>query len=282
MGDSSLDSVLRGALAWPVDSVSAAVVGLGGRILGTLGNQAPAYRLASVTKPLTAYAALLAVEEGALTLDTPAGPAGATVRHLLAHASGLPLEGPAPIAAPGSRRIYSNRGFEVLADVVEAAVEMPFAEYLRDGVLTPLGMAGTALHGSAARACVGTSADLARFAAELLEPVLLHPTTAEAYATVQFPELRGMVPGFGKQDPNPWGLGVEVRGHKSPHWTGAAQSPATFGHFGQSGTFLWVDRAAGVACVCLTDRAFDVWAAQAWPSFNDAVLAEAVRLMGSP
>jgi CubicO group peptidase (beta-lactamase class C family) len=157
---------------------------------------------------------------------------------------------------------------------------MPFAGYLREGVLGPLGMRDTELRGSAARAATGTTGDLARFVAELLAPALLHSSTSEEYARVQFPELRGMVPGFGKQDPNPWGLGVEVRGHKSPHWTGPSQSPATFGHFGQSGTYLWVDRSAGVGCVCLTNRHFDLWAAEAWPPFNDAVLRAALPLAG--
>ena len=51
-------------------------------------------------------------------------------------------------------------------------------------------------------------------------------------------------------------------------------SPKTFGHFGQAGTFLWVDPDAGVACVALTDRPFGPWAAEVWPEFADAVLAE--------
>ncbi|HSY00101.1 MAG TPA: serine hydrolase, partial [Streptomyces sp.] len=48
----------------------------------------------------------------------------------------------------------------------------------------------------------------------------------------------------------------------------------TFGHFGQSGTFLWIDPVAGLACVALTDRAFGPWAIEAWTPFTDAVLAE--------
>ncbi|RZS86790.1 CubicO group peptidase (beta-lactamase class C family) [Motilibacter rhizosphaerae] len=270
----ALPDVLAQVRDWPVPHVAVAVVGPDG-ILAAEGDLERAYALASVTKPLTAYATLLAVEEGALALDDPAGPAGSTVRHLLAHASGLPLEGPAPMAAPGVRRIYSNTGFEVLAAAVERAVEMPFADYLAEGVLRPLAMRASSLPGSAARAGVSTVRDLTAFAAELLRPALLHPTTAAELAAVQFPGLRGLVPGFGKQEPNDWGLGVEVRGTKAPHWTGPTQSPATFGHFGQSGTYVWVDRAAGVACVCLTDRTFEAWAAELWPGFNDAVLRAA-------
>ena len=58
---------------------------------------------------------------------------------------------------------------------------------------------------------------------------------------MQFPGLVGVLPGFGRMDPNDWGLGFELRDAKSPHWTGARNSPRTFGHFGGSGTFLWVD-----------------------------------------
>jgi CubicO group peptidase (beta-lactamase class C family) len=74
---------------------------------------------------------------------------------------------------------------------------------------------------------------------------------------------------------NDWGLAFELRDHKSPHWTGTLVSPRTFGHFGASGTFIWVDPDAGVACAVLTDREFGDWAKDAWPVFSDAVLAEA-------
>ena len=99
-------------------------------------------------------------------------------------------------------------------------------------------------------------------------------TLAEA-VTVQFPGLAGVLPGFGRQEPNDWGLGLELRDGKSPHWTGARNSPRTFGHFGRSGTFLWVDPEAGLALACLTDLAFGDWAKDAWPRLADAVLAEA-------
>ena len=92
--------------------------------------------------------------------------------------------------------------------------------------------------------------------------------------SVQFPGLAGVLPGFGPFDPCDWGLGVEVRGRKHPHWTGTTNSPATFGHFGQTGSFLWVDPVAGVLCAGLADRLFGVWSSRAWPALADAVLAE--------
>lgn len=259
---------------WPVPTAAAAVVRADGTVAGRHGPTGRRLPLASVTKPLAAYAVLLAVEEGAVELDEPAGPPGSTVRHLLAHASGLAFDEHRVMAPPGDRRLYSNAGFEQLADHVAKAAGMPFAEYLREGVLAPLGMTATELTGSPAKDAVSTVDDLTAFAAELLSPRLLHPDTVAAATGVAFPGLAGVLPGFGHQRPNDWGLGFEIRDGKSPHWTGADSSPRTFGHFGQSGTFLWVDPEAGAACAAVTDRDFGPWAAQSWPAFTDAVLAE--------
>ncbi|MGO4424193.1 serine hydrolase, partial [Streptomyces sp. MCAF7] len=169
---------------------------------------------------------------------------------------------------------YSNAGFEVLGDHIAKATDIPFGEYLHQAVLEPLGMASTELPGSPAKDGVSTVADLVRFAAELQAPRLLAAETLAAATSVAFPGLGGVLPGYGHQRPNDWGLGFEIRDGKSPHWTGATSSPRTFGHFGQSGTFLWVDPEAGAACVALTDRAFGPWAIEVWPALTDAVLAE--------
>ena len=127
--------------------------------------------------------------------------------------------------------------------------------------------------------------DLAAFLGELMMPRLVSPATATEATSVVFPDLAGQLPGIGRFDPCPWGLGFEVRGHKVPHWTGTRNSPATFGHFGGAGTFIWVDPGAGdardatqaIGCVALTDRSFDEWSSDAlrrWPTFSDAVLTE--------
>jgi CubicO group peptidase (beta-lactamase class C family) len=124
-----------------------------------------------------------------------------------------------------------------------------------------------------------TADDLTRFVADIRSPKLMTPASVAEATTVQFPDLSGIVPGVGKYTPCPWGLGFEIRGTKQPHWTGATNSPKTFGHFGGAGTFMWVDPAVGVACLALTDRPFDEWPNEAlnvWPTFSDAVLAEAL------
>jgi CubicO group peptidase (beta-lactamase class C family) len=213
---------------------------------------------------------LVAAEEGIVDLDEPAGPEGSTFRHLLAHASGLPFDEGPPIAVPGQRRIYSNYGFEVAAALVEQRAEMPFADYFT----SVWDETGAALNGSAGSGVEGTLADLLAVARELQAPTRLAEETLAEARSVQFAGLVGVLPGFGRQEPNDWGLGLELRDGKSPHWTGARNSPATFGHFGRSGTFLWVDPDAGIALACLTDLPFGDWAADAWPRLADAVLAE--------
>lgn len=259
---------------WPVE-VAAVGVTTATATQATHGPVDFEFWLASVTKPLAAYATLIAVRDGHLHLDEPAGPEGSTVRHLLAHASGLPLEPGGPTSPVERRRVYSNVGFDLLGELVAERVGLPFAEHLALEVTEPLGMTSTRLDGSPARDGHGTVSDLLAFGRELLAPTLLDDDLAQEAAAVQFPGLDGVLPGFGRQSPNDWGLGFEIRGDKSPHWTGSSQSAATFGHFGQSGSFLWVDRAAGVACAFLGDRAFGDWAIDAWPPFNDAIYSSA-------
>lgn len=260
---------------WPVNLPAAAVVTADGDLAETYGDLTQPYHLASVTKPLVALAVLLAVEEGAVTLDEPAGPPGATVRHLLSHASGAELDSDFQVARPGSRRIYSNAGFNALGDHLAAVTGIPAADYLRQAVCDPLGLTATVLTGPPASGAQGSVGDLATVVGELLAPTrLLHPSTVTQLGEVQFPGLAGVVPGYGRQTPNDWGLGFEIRGEKSPHWTGAGNSPGTYGHFGRAGTFLWVDPVARLALVAFADRNFDQWAKDAWPPLADAVLAE--------
>jgi CubicO group peptidase (beta-lactamase class C family) len=262
---------------WPVRTAAAAVVTADG-VIATHGPQQQVFALASVTKPLAALAVLVAVEEGALELSEPADEAlipGATLRHLLAHASGLAPERPLRSFAPAVRRVYSNVGIELAAALVERASGIGFPAYLDEALARPLGLRHTSLPGSAAKDGRSTVTDLARVVVELLAPRgLLAPETLRELRTVQYPGLRGVLPGFGGQDANDWGLGFEIRGRKHPHWTGAANSPSTYGHFGQSGTMCWIDPAVGVGLVVLTDEPFGPWAAQAWPILSDAVLAE--------
>jgi CubicO group peptidase (beta-lactamase class C family) len=258
---------------WPVSAAAAAVIGPSG-VLASHGDTKRVFELASVTKPLVARAAQVAIEEGVVDLDTPAGPPGSTVRHLLAHASGLAMHSDRILAKPGTRRMYSNYGFTVLAETLQQESGIEFGRYLTEAVCEPLAMGATRLDGGAETAGYGatsTVADLAAFAGELLRPSTVSAQLHAEAITVQFPGLDGVLPGYGVQRPNDWGLGFEIRDSKSPHWTGARNSARTYGHFGQSGGFIWADPEIDLALVVLTDRDFGDWALDLWPAISDAV-----------
>jgi CubicO group peptidase (beta-lactamase class C family) len=265
---------------WQADVAAAGVTGARATI-AVHGDTGRAVRLASVSKPVTALAVLVAAEEGVVDLDGPAGPPSSTVRHLLAHASGLPFEGDAPIAPPGRRRIYSNEGFRVLGEHLEARAEMATADYVRAAVCAPLGL-GLDPEGHPGAGMHASLDDVLALGRELLAPTLVAPETLAEMTTVQFPGLDGVLPDFGRFSPLDWGLGVELKGAKTPHWSGSRTSARTFGHFGGSGTFLWVDPTVGVACASLTNREFGLWAKEAWPRLSDAVLDELAAARAAP
>jgi CubicO group peptidase (beta-lactamase class C family) len=134
-----------------------------------------AYRLASVTKPMTAAAVLKLVEEGKVDLDAearayvpffPAKPHPVTVRQLLGHLGGVShyrnydLEGHFKtrkdtresiavfadfdlVAEPGTRFAYSSYGYNLLGAVIEGASGKPFGEFMREKIWGPLGMEST-------------------------------------------------------------------------------------------------------------------------------------------
>ena len=273
---------------WPVPHCAAAVVGPGG-VLATAGDQAMQFPLASVTKPLTGLAALVAVEEGALELAQSIGApvsgrrliepelaeqlSGATLGHLLAHASGLAPDRWRRGSAVGTRRIYSNAGFDLIGEFVAAATEIPFTDYLTEAVFRPLRMTSAELVGSPARNGIASVADLTGLLGELLSPSgLLHPATLQAATSVQFPGLPGVLPGYGGQPDNAWGYGFEIKAGKRPHWMSQRNSAESYGHFGQSGTMFWVDPVARLGVVALADRLFGDWSVRAWPALAEAVL----------
>ena len=234
------------------------------------------FPFASVTKPIVAWSALVAVDRGLLDLDAPAGapaPDGATIGHLLSHSSGIAADSDERLASPGTRRIYSNRGIEILGERLQEATGTPLETWVESTVLEPLGMASVLIPGSPAHSGEGSARDLSLFARELASPRLVSPALAERACAPVLPELDGVLPGYGRQVPNPFGLGVEVRGAKSPHWTGKGNSPQTFGHFGQSGSFIWVDPVAERQAVFLGAEPFGQVHRKTWPALGDQILA---------
>lgn len=243
-------------------------------VVARFGSTDEIFAGASVTKIGSSMAVIVAIERGYIDLDEPAGPPGSTVRHLLAHTSGVPFDAGPPIARPGQRRIYSNYGIEILADMVEEATGVDFPTWKEATVLSPLHLSTVMLQGSAAHGGTGSAEDLAAIGRELMRPTLISEWMHQQATTVQFPGLPGVLPGYGRQERNDWGLGLEIRDHKTPHWTGTNNSPATFGHFGQAGSFLWVDPAVNLSCAFLSAEPFGEVHKELWTPLNDALLKE--------
>jgi CubicO group peptidase (beta-lactamase class C family) len=272
-GSGHVESALAQVASWPASDPAAGVTDATATIAQT-GAVDRRHEWASVTKLVTALCVLRLSDDGVISLDEPAGPPGSTVRHLLAHASGLGFEGTDVLARPGQRRVYSNAGFDLLGALVSERSGLPFAQCAAQTVFAPLAMSHSAIEGTPSAGGVGPLVDLLRLGRELLAPSVVTPATLAAATTVAFPGLDGVLPGFGRQNPNDWGLGFELRDGKTPHWTGRNNSASTFGHFGKAGSFLWVDPVAGLACTALAGVPFDAWAIEAWPVFSDAVIAQ--------
>ena len=257
---------------WPVEVAAAAVRRADGAT-DRFGDPTRVFELASITKLMTAMAVLVSHEEGTLDLDEPATDAGASVADLLAHAAGIAPDEPVQFCAPRTRRVYSTAGYEIVADRLAGAAAMSFSDYLGEAVLEPLAMSATELRGSPGAGARSTVDDLLRLAEAWRTSALLDSSTRRRATAAHLPDLDGVLPGYGGRRPNPWGLGPEIRGHKSPHWTAPTNSAATFGHFGQAGTMMWIDPVADIVLVALTDRPFGPWAVDAWPRLAATVLA---------
>lgn len=148
--------------------------------LADVGKKSPVTRSTmfngfSTTKTFTAVAILQLVERGLLQLDAPAAsflrtfpyPTDITVRHLLTHSSGIP--NPIPLkwvhlaeehpafdrnaffttqyarhnkvkALPGTRFGYSNLGYELLGEIIEAVSRMTYEEYVTENILDRVGI----------------------------------------------------------------------------------------------------------------------------------------------
>ena len=265
---------------WPVDAVAAA--SMIDDDVTFAGSSERRFPIASLTKLTTAVATLIAVEEGTIALDDDiaslldlADLAPLRIAELLSHSSGIAPDVPARRLAPeGQRRIYSNAGYELAAAAVARRSGIPFDTYVREAVFAPLAMRSTELIGSPASGATSSIGDLVRFLRELREPRLVSSATHQRMVTPHHPGIPGVLPGFGRQADNSWGLGPELRAHKSPHWTGTLNSAETYGHFGRSGTFLWWDPVLRRGVIALTTRDFGDWAALEWPRLADAVLSQ--------
>ncbi len=183
------------------------------------------------------------------------------------------------LRSPGSRVTYSNVGYGLLALLVEARTGQPFAAALADLVLEPLGVEGY-LGVEPPRAPAAVAGKLGEHAGTALEPfnspfwrslampwaglvtnvagalalvrafagvpaAFLPAALRRAAVSSQTGDLPGGFTGFQEWPLCPWGLGVELRGGKTPHMVAPTLSPVSFGHSGYSGCLAWADPAAG-------------------------------------
>ncbi|HEY5230133.1 MAG TPA: serine hydrolase domain-containing protein, partial [Galbitalea sp.] len=166
---SSRGAALAQVARWSASNPAAGITDAT-RTLGETGDVERHHEWASVTKLITTLCVLRLVDQGEIALDEPVGPPESTVRHLLAHASGLGFDEGAAISKPERRRVYSNAGFDLLGALVSERSGTPFARYVAEAVFEPLGMQASRIEGTPSAGGVGPLVDLLRFARELLLP----------------------------------------------------------------------------------------------------------------
>lgn len=225
---------------------------------------------ASVTKVAAALAVARRVASGAVRLEEPAGPPGATLAHLLSHSSGLGLEADDRTVPVASRRVYSNVGIDRACAVAGATA---FAgSWVERTALAPLGLTASAVPGRPSSGGRGPVCDIVALGAAWLSDAVVEESTRQRFLAPFLPELDGVVPGFGRFVPCWWGLGVELHGAKR-HWMGVLASERAFGHFGASGTLLLVDPTRRLVVAAAAGAPFGPWAVELWPHWTDEIVA---------
>lgn len=230
---------------------------------GDLGEVRP---WASVSKMAVSMAFGVEVDWQFHAITETFGPNGATLSNLLSHSSGLGLEEGDPVVGVATKRVYSNYGFDYA--VRRITEEYDPVEWLADRVFRALGMESTSLKGRPSSGVEGSTTDLRTLAEAWLRPDVIAKETRDLFITPFLADLDGIVPGFGRFSPCPWGLGPEVRGQKE-HWMG--DWPAdSFGHFGQSGALMLLNVREGIGVVATSTEAFGPWAVTLWPEWTSA------------
>jgi len=222
---------------------------------------------ASVSKMAVAMAFGVEIDWDMHSYGQIVGPRGANIANLLSHSSGLGLEEGDPLVPVGTKRVYSNYGVDY---VVQAIMDdgTP-ASWLDHRVFRGLGMTSTSLEGRPSSGVSGSTNDMLTLAEAWLRPDGIAKETRDQIIRPYMPALDGIVPGFGRFTPCPWGLGPEVRGEKE-HWMGD-WPPASFGHFGQSGALMLLNADEGIGVVATSTEPFGPWAVKLWPEWTSAM-----------
>jgi CubicO group peptidase (beta-lactamase class C family) len=232
--------------------------------LGEAGDLHAVRSWASVSKMAVALAFGVEIDWELHQFDQNFGPHGATLANLLSHSSGLGLEEGDPTVPIATKRVYSNVGVDHAVDVV--VQDRDPADWLEERIFLPLGMETTHLEGRPCADVHGSTEDLVTLGAAWLRSDVVTKQTRNRQIKPYLPELSGIVPGFGRFSPCPWGLGPEVRGSKE-HWMG--DWPAeSFGHFGQSGAMMLLNVDEQIGLVATSTEPFGPWAAQLWPKWT--------------
>ena len=222
---------------------------------------------ASVSKLLVAVAYGIEVDWEAHTFEETVISTGRMACEHLSHATGLGAEEGDPTVEPMTKRVYSNHAVDLLVDHVVG--DAGPAQWLENRIFIPMNLTSAKLVGKASSGVEGSTRDLATFAECFLERALLGATTHKRLLTVYGPSLAGIVPGWGRFDPCPWGLGPEIRGDKE-HWMGD-WSPSSAGHFGASGAMLLFNYDEGIGVVATSPEPFGPWAVELWPGWTSAM-----------
>ena len=236
-------------------------------IVASEGDLEQARPWASVSKMAVSLAFAVELDWGFHRLTETFGPRGATLSNLLSHSSGLGLEEDDPVIDVATKRVYSNYGIDHAVNVIMGENEP--SEWLHDRVFAPLGMSSSHLEGRPSSGVVGSTADMRSLGEAWLRPDAISKETRNRFITPFLPALNGIVPGFGRFSPCPWGRGPEVRGQKE-HWMG--DWPAeSFGHFGMSGALMLLNVDEMIGVVATSTEDFGPWAVKLWPAWTSAV-----------
>ena len=280
------------------------------------------FDLASLTKPIaTATALMLLVEAGMVGLDAPIdtylnvcrrpGHESPTLRQLLSHCSGLPawrpyyqavdpslpasarrrtvyaaVHGESLIDRPGTAMRYSDVGFILLGELVEAMTGMPLDEFCRQRIFAALELEGLSYRNLERPRSAGVpfaSTERCAWRRYTLEGEVhdenawimggvaghagLFATAGQVWQFAQSllgglqgrswlvstPTIRAFTTRQGTPAGSTWGLGWDT---PSPGLSSAGQylSSTAFGHLGFTGTSLWIDAIKQVIVVLLTNR----------------------------
>lgn len=250
--------------------------------LHVIGNGNGRYQFASVTKLITTNVIAEIVADGFVSFEEEVediyfSKGKVTLQDLLSHSSGIRPEYESCVP-PRSKRVYTTEAFDIAEKHIIKKLGNGFenetiASIFSDGLKDELGCSIT-IEGSCGSGASGTADDLILLLREIREPKFISVEMQRFLTTPYFPELDGVLPGWGHFERNIWGVGYEIKGDKYPHWMGSKASKNSFGHFGLSGAFVMHDPENKISIASLSNENFGPWAKIAWPEMCDQIYSE--------